>query len=187
MIIHEPALVSEDLFEKHFICDLGKCKGACCIEGDFGAPISEDEIKTLEKDLQHILPYLPEKSQQDLLKRGVWEKDVDGDLVTTCQPTGECNFAYYDEQRVLSCGIEQAWKEKKTDFQKPISCHLYPIRVARVGEFEALNYDRWDICKPACSLGEQHQMPVFRFLKSALVRKFGEQWYSELEEISEAL
>lgn len=186
MIIHEPALISEDLFDKQFICDLNKCKGACCIEGEFGAPISKQEIALLEKELPAILPYLTTESKKALKKKGVYEKDSEGDLVTTCLPTGECNFAYRDERGILGCGIEKAWKEGKTAFQKPISCHLYPIRVSKIGSFEALNYHKWDICKPACKLGKAHQMPVFRFLKGALIRKFGEKWYEELEEIAEA-
>jgi len=186
MIIHEPTLISEDLFDKQFICDLSKCKGACCIEGEFGAPISKQEIELLEKELPAILPYLTKESQKALKKKGVYEKDSEGDLVTTCLPTGECNFAYRDKQGILGCGIEKAWKEGKITFQKPISCHLYPIRITKVGTFEALNYHKWDICKPACKLGKENNMPVFKFLKDALIRKFGEKWYAELEEIAEA-
>lgn len=187
MLILEPALISEDLIEKKFICDLSKCKGACCVEGEFGAPLLEEEITLIEKDLKKILPYLTKASQEDIAKRGVVEKDTDGDLVTTCLPSGECNFAYYDEQQILSCGIEKAWKEGKTTFRKPISCHLYPIRVSQVGQYEALNYHRWEICKPACKLGEKHQVPVYQFLKEPLIRKFGETWYNELDAIAQSL
>lgn len=187
MIIHEPALVSEDILEKNFICDLSKCKGACCVEGEFGAPLLQHEIETLEKELKQILPFLTPESRAQIEQKGFWEYDNEKEEVTTCLPAGECNFSYRDASGILSCGIELAWKEGATTFRKPISCHLYPIRVSQVGSYEALNYNRWDICKPACKLGDKHQMPVFRFLKEALVRKFGKEWYDELELIASSL
>ena len=173
MIIHENTLLSEDIFEKHFICDLSKCKGACCIEGEFGAPLLKEEIPIIESELENIKPYLTKKSIEDIGKKGVWEMDIDKEEVTTCLPTGECNFSYRDKEGVLSCGIELAWKEGKSKFRKPISCHLYPIRVSQVGEYLALNYHRWEVCKPACKLGAKHKVAV--------------SWYSELEKIGEAL
>lgn len=186
MIILGNTLVSEDLLEKHFICDLGKCKGACCVEGDFGAPLLAEEIPVIEQHLDHIKPYLVPEALDAIANKGVWEKDCDGDLVTTCLPTGECNFSYR-ENGILSCGIEKAWKEGKIDFQKPVSCHLYPIRISDVGQYEALNYHRWDVCKPACKLGDEHKLPVYRFLKGALVRKYGTDWYNELDEIAQCM
>jgi hypothetical protein len=185
MIIHESTILSEDLFDKNFICNLSKCKGACCVEGDQGAPLNEDELKAIERNLDAIKPYLTPASLKAIEQKGSWETDPEGDLVTTCLPSGECNFSRY-ENGILSCGMEQAWKDGKSDFRKPISCHLYPIRVSQVGEYEALNYHRWEVCKPACALGDEHQVPVFRFLKDALIRKYGEDWYSELEAIAEA-
>lgn len=185
MIIHEQTLISEDLFERNFICNLSKCKGACCVEGEQGAPLNESEIALLEKELNQIKPYLTEQSLEAINQKGFWETDPEGDLVTTCLPTGECNFSRY-ENGILSCGIEQAWKDGKTSFRKPISCHLYPIRISQVGEYEALNYHRWDVCKPACALGDEHQLPVYRFLKDALIRQYGEEWYNELDEIGTA-
>lgn len=187
MIIHGSALVSEDLIEKHFICDLSKCKGACCVEGEFGAPLSRDEITLLEKELPAIKPYLTPEALAEIEKKGFWELDVDKEEVTTCLPTGECNFSYRDEQGILSCGIEKAWKAGATDFRKPLSCHLYPIRVSKVGDYEALNYHRWEVCKPACKLGSKHKVPVYKFLQDALIRKFGKDWYDELEEIAGSL
>lgn len=187
MIVHEPALVSENLLEKQFICDLNACKGACCIEGDGGAPLSEEEIALLEKELDHITPFLTPAGAKAIRKKGFYETDQrDGEKLTTCLPTGECNFAIRDENGILGCGIEKAWKAGKTTLRKPISCHLYPIRVKKVGEYDGLNYHRWNICKPACKLGEAHQMPVYRFLKDALVRKYGEAWYNELDNIAQA-
>lgn len=186
MIIHENTLLSEDLFEKHFICDLGKCKGACCVEGDFGAPVTQEEIETLNEILPAISPYLRREGLEVIAKKGVSETDCDGDLVTTCLPTGECSFAVY-ENGVLGCGIEKAWKAGATSFRKPLSCHLYPIRVSSVAEYDALNYHRWEVCKPACRLGEEHKVPLYRFLKDALVRAYGREWYDELDDIAAAL
>lgn len=184
MIIIENTLVSEDVLEKNFICDIEKCKGACCIEGDAGAPLNQEELKIIEEQFEHIKPYLSDAAIADIEKRGFYEKDKDGDLVTTCQPDGLCNFATNDKQGVLACGMEQAYLEGKTTYKKPISCHLYPIRISQVGQYEALNYHRWDICNVACVLGEKHKTPVYAFLKDALVRKFGEEWYNTLDEIA---
>ncbi len=185
MIIHQNTLISQDILEKNFICNLNKCKGACCVEGEFGAPITKDEINILEQEIKHIKPFLSEKGITVIEEKGVWEKDTDGDLVTTCLPSGECNFSIY-ENGILGCGIEKAWKEGKTYFRKPISCHLYPIRISKVGDYEALNYNKWNICKPACTLGNKQQVPIYKFLKEALIRNYGEDWYTELDEIANA-
>jgi hypothetical protein len=184
MILLENTIVSEDILEKNFICNLSACKGACCIEGDSGAPITQDELEILEAELENIKPYLTAVSLEAIKTQNFWEKDTDGDLVTTCLPTGECNFSLRDEAGMLKCGIEQAYRDGKASIQKPLSCHLYPIRISNVGEFEALNYHRWDICKPACKLGEEHQVAVYQFLKEPLIRKFGADWYNELDEIA---
>jgi hypothetical protein len=184
MILLENTIVSEDILEKNFICNLSACKGACCIEGDSGAPITHDEQEILESELENIKPYLTAVSLKAIKTQNFWEKDTDGDLVTTCLPTGECNFSLRDEAGMLKCGIEQAYRDGKASIQKPLSCHLYPIRISNVGEFEALNYHRWDICKPACKLGEEHQVAVYQFLKEPLIRKFGADWYNELDEIA---
>ncbi|MFA9212539.1 MAG: DUF3109 family protein [Candidatus Methylacidiphilales bacterium] len=184
MILLENTIVSEDILEKNFICNLSACKGACCIEGDSGAPITQDELEILEAELENIKPYLTAVSLEAIKTQNFWEKDTDGDLVTTCLPTGECNFSLRDEAGMLKCGIEQAYRDGKASIQKPLSCHLYPIRISNVSEFEALNYHRWDICKPACKLGEEHQVAVYQFLKEPLIRKFGEDWYNELDEIA---
>jgi hypothetical protein len=186
MILHADTLISENVLEKNFICDLEKCKGACCIEGESGAPLEDEEIGILEKELKNIKPFLTAVSLKAIEKKGFYEIDKrDGEKLTTCLPSGECNFSYRDEKGILACGIEKAWKEGKTSFRKPVSCHLYPIRLKRIGEYTALNYHKWNICKPACKLGEKHQLPVFKFLKDALVRRFGKKWYSELEEIAD--
>jgi len=187
MIIHHNTLVSEDIFEKDFVCNLEKCKGACCVEGEYGAPITEEEIKIIKKDFKKISPFLSEKGRKEIEKKGIWEKDKEDDIVTTCLKTGECNFSVYDEKGILGCGIEKAWKAGKTKFRKPVSCHLYPIRITQLANYEAINYHRWDICKPACTLGKKLDVPVYKFLKEALIRKYGEDWYNELDEIATAL
>lgn len=184
MIIIENTLISEDVLEKNFICDIEKCKGACCIEGDAGAPLLEEEINIIKAQLDLIKPYLAPDSIKEIELKDFYEIDKDGDFVTTCQPDGLCNFAIRGNQGVLACGIEQAYLDGMIDYQKPISCHLYPIRISQVGQYEALNYHRWDICKPACALGEKHKVPVYSFLKDALVRKFGIEWYETIDEIA---
>ncbi len=186
MIIHHKTLISEDVIEKNFICDIEKCKGACCVEGEFGAPITEEEIKIIEAEFDNIKPFLSDKGLKEIEKNGIWEKDRDGDIVTTCRKSGECNFSSYDEKGILGCAIEKAWKAGSTTFRKPISCHLYPIRITELADYDALNYHKWDVCKPACKLGNKHKMPIYKFLKDALIRKYGEEWYNELDEVCEA-
>ena len=173
-------LLSDDIKEESFICDLNKCKGACCVEGDLGATLLFDELDQIEKVIPIVKPYLTQESIDVLEKEGGYLLDDEGDFSTTTINGKECSFAFYDDQKILKCSIEQAWKEGKTDFQKPLSCHLYPIRVTKAGEYEALNYDRWQICAPACDLGKELKVSVYKFLKGALVRKYGQQWYDEL-------
>ncbi|HAR20849.1 MAG TPA: DUF3109 domain-containing protein [Cytophagales bacterium] len=181
MLVVGQAIFTDDIFEKHFVCDLLKCKGACCVEGDLGAPLEESEVGQIEANLEHILPYLSAEGKKVIEEEGFYMKDWEDDLSTTTIENRECVFAVYDKQHILHCGIEKAWKDGKSSFQKPISCHLYPLRVSKYGEYEALNYHQWKVCTPACDKGELLQVPVYQFLKNALVRKFGEDWYSQLE------
>ena len=174
-------LVSDDVIEEQFVCDLNKCKGACCVEGDLGAPLTKEELPLIEQVIPLVKPYLTPQAIEVLEKEGGFLLDEDGDYSTTTIHGEECAFAFYDDQKVLKCSIEQAHKEGKTDFKKPISCHLYPIRVVKLPEFDALNYDRWQICSPACDLGKELKVPVYKFLKEALIRKYGAAWYQELE------
>ncbi|MCO6494055.1 MAG: DUF3109 family protein [Bacteroidetes bacterium] len=186
MILIGDKLISDDLFDVKFVCDLEKCLGACCVEGDAGAPLNDNEIEPIKKNLKAVEPFLPDAQKELLKKSGFYEKDFTGELVTTCLPTGECVFSYRDERGILGCALEKAYREGKSDFKKPISCHLYPIRVSKVGEYTALNYHEWDICKPALKLGEKLGVPVFRFLKEPLIRNFGVDFYNELEAVYEA-
>ena len=175
-------LISDDVIEEAFVCDLTKCKGACCVEGDLGAPLLEEELEEIDKVIDLVKPYLTEEAIEVLEKEGGYLLDEDGDLSTTTIHGKECAFAFYDDKGILKCSIEQAHKDGKTDWKKPISCHLYPIRIAKLPDFDALNYDRWQICSPACDLGKELKVPVYKFLKDALIRKYGEAWYTELEE-----
>ena len=184
MIEHRNTLISEDLFEKRFVCDLNACKGACCVAGESGAPLEKDEAEMLRKLWPKIKPYIPEKGQRAIDAHGVSEVDSDGDLVTTLvEGRGECAFTVFDDNGIALCGVEKAWKDGAIPFRKPISCHLYPIRVVKLKEHDGLNYHKWPICKPACTCGAKLDVPVYRFLKDALVRAYGKDWYDELEVI----
>ena len=184
MIEHRGTLISEDLFEKRFVCDLNACKGACCVEGASGAPLEVEEETILKELWPKIRPYIPEKGQRAIDEHGVSEVDEDGDLVTTLvEGRKECAFTVFDERGIALCGVEKAWKDGAIPFRKPISCHLYPIRIAKLKFHDGLNYHRWPICKPACVCGAKLDVPVFRFLRDSLTRKYGAEWYAELEEV----
>lgn len=185
MIIEvENTLISSEIFSVNFVCNLEKCKGACCIEGDRGAPLEKEEIKKIEDNIEAIRPYMTEAGIELLDSEGFHEGEEIDDIATTCLPTGECVFVY-KENGILGCAMEKAYKEGKTDYYKPISCHLYPIRINKIGDFDAVNYHEWNICKAACSLGNELNIPTFRFLKEPLIRKYGAPWYNEVELIYE--
>ena len=184
MILLVDQVLSDDIKEQFFVCDLKACKGACCVEGDLGAPLEDSELKELEDSFEAVKPYLSKEGLAAIEKEGLYVKDFEGDYSTTTIDGKECAFAIYDENNILKCGMEQAYRDGKSDFLKPVSCHLYPIRVTKYDHYDALNYDRWDICSPACALGEELKVPVYKFLKEPLVRKYGEAWYQELEEES---
>ncbi|HSJ67436.1 MAG TPA: DUF3109 family protein [Anditalea sp.] len=181
MILVGNAVISDDIKEKFFVCDLEKCKGACCVEGDAGAPLDDQETSKLDEIYPDIKDYLTLEGRRVIEEQGAWVFDRDGDKVTpTLGDNQECAYALYDERGILKCGIEQAYLDGKTDFKKPMSCHLYPIRVTKYDEYEALNYDRWHICDPACSLGSSLGVEIYKFLKDPLIRKYGEAWYEDL-------
>jgi hypothetical protein len=181
-------LVSDDVRDKEFVCNLEKCKGACCVEGDYGAPLDENELAILDAIYPAVKPYLSPEGIAVIEKEGTHTKDCDDELCTPVIEGRECAYAIYDKKGILKCGIEQAYLDGKIGWKKPISCHLYPIRVTSKKNFEALNYHKWHICSPACSLGRELQVPVYKFLKDPLIRKYGEQWYQELcEKIEESM
>jgi hypothetical protein len=185
MIISGEVLLSEELFESKFVCDLGSCKGACCVAGDSGAPLEEGETKILEQIIEQVKPYMNTEGIKTIEERGLWEKDEDGDLVTPLvDGIGACAFVIY-EKGVAKCSIEKAYLDGKISFKKPISCHLYPIRVSTQPHYTMLNYHQWGICRPAIKNGKSLGVPVFRFLREPLERKFGKEWYHDVEEIYE--
>ncbi|MBL4862890.1 MAG: DUF3109 family protein [Crocinitomicaceae bacterium] len=180
-------VISTQIFERKFVCDLNACKGACCIKGDAGAPLTLDEITILEDDIDDIKPYMRQEGIEAIEQEGVFYIDQDNEAGTTLVNGKECAFVYFDENGITKCSIEQAHKEGKTNFKKPISCHLYPIRVKEFNDFKALNYDVWDICSPACACGSQLDVPVFKFLKEPLVRAFGLAFFEELDIVAKEL
>ena len=180
-------LISDEVLTERFICDLNECMGACCIEGDAGAPLELDEVLEIEEVLPVIWDSLDLQARKVINKQGVAYTDPEGQLVTSIVNGKDCVFTCYDEKGCCFCTIEKACREGKIGFYKPISCHLYPIRVKRVGDMEALNYDRWNICKAALLLGQKENVRVYEFLKEPLIRKFGEAWYQELVEAVEEL
>jgi hypothetical protein len=173
-------LVSDDIRKVEFVCHLEKCKGACCVEGDLGAPLEEDELHLMHEIQAGVKPYLSKEGLAAIKVQGPYILDEDGDYSTPTIGGRECAYAIYDKQGVLKCGIEQAWLDGKVGFRKPISCHLYPIRITKKKDFEAVNYHKWNICSAACSHGQALKVPLYKFLKEPLVRKYGEKWYGEL-------
>ena len=180
MIQIDDTIISLDVFKEKFLCNLDACKGECCIEGGAGAPLEESEVEELKKVLPVIWKDLSPEAQAIIEKQGVCYEDEDGDLVTSIVNGKDCVFTCYDEKGCCYCAIEKAYREGKVDFYKPVSCHLYPIRVQKYSEFKAVNYHRWVVCKAAVLLGEKENVPVYKFLKEPLIRNFGEDWYQEL-------
>lgn len=187
MIQIQDVIVSLDIFREKFLCDLDACKGECCVEGDAGAPVELDEVAWLEEVLPVVWDDLSPAAREVIDRQGVVYPDRDGELVTSIVNGKDCVFTCYDERGCCCCAIEKAYREGKTNFYKPISCHLYPIRVGHYGPYKALNYHRWSVCRAAVLLGEKEDVPVYKFLKEPLTRKFGEAWYAELETAADEL
>ena len=180
-------IVSTQIFERQFVCDLSACKGACCIEGDGGAPVTKEEVAIIEANLDKVLPYMRPEGIAAIQAQGVVYEDEDFEPATTLVNGKECAFVYFDQTNTAKCAIEKAHREGHIDFIKPISCHLYPIRTKQLSEYTALNYEKWDICEPACACGEKLEVPVYKFLKEPLIRAFGPTFYQELEVVSREL
>jgi hypothetical protein len=162
------------------VCHLEKCKGACCVEGDLGAPLEDNELDEMKAVQKAVKPYLTKEGLKAIKEQGPYILDEDGDFSTPTIKGKECAYSHYDDKGVLKCGIEQAYLDGKVSFRKPISCHLYPIRITKKKDFEAVNYHKWNICSAACSYGKSLQVPLYKFLKEPLVRKYGGEWYEEL-------
>ncbi|MGA0011705.1 MAG: DUF3109 family protein [Flavobacteriaceae bacterium] len=180
-------LVSDELLTEAFVCDLNACKGACCVEGEYGAPLTRDEANELAALQDQIAPYLSEEGKATIADQGAWVTGEDGDLETPLMPTGHCAYVIEDADKKLKCGLESVHQEGILSFKKPVSCHLYPVRVQQYSSFEAVNYHRWDICGAACTLGSSLKVKVYVFVKEALVRKFGAEWYAALEKAAAEL
>lgn len=187
MIEIENTVVSLDVFEKKFVCNLIACKGQCCIDGDAGAPVEKEELHLMDEVFEEVKPYLREEGIKAIEEQGKYVQDWDGEFVTPLIEGKECAYVTFDEKGTAKCGIEQAYFDDKISFRKPISCHLYPIRITKYKKFDALNYHQWNICSPACDNGENLGVKIFEFLKEPLVRKYGEEWYGKLEEANRLL
>jgi hypothetical protein len=181
MLQIDDTIISLELLDESFVCDLEICKGNCCIEGDDGAPLENSEVQILENLIPVIWDDLTDKSKEVIRKQGVSYIDDDGEPVTSIVNGAECVFTYTDESGKCKCAIEKAFRAGKTDFYKPISCHLYPVRLQRYSDYTAVNYHRWSVCNCARKLGGKLGMPVYKFLKEPLIRKFGVEWYEQLE------
>lgn len=180
-------IVSEAILEKEFVCNLGACKGACCIEGEAGAPVTEEETETLKAIYPKVKPFLRQEGIAAIEAQGTHVISKRDELETPLVNGAECAYVTFTDQGIASCGIEDAYNAGEVSFRKPISCHLYPVRVQDYSEFAAVNYHKWPICNDACTLGKELQVPVYKFVKEALIRRFGEHWYAELEKVAASL
>ncbi len=179
-------IISEEILEKEFVCNLSACKGACCVDGDAGAPLELAETKILEEIYPKVKPFLRPEGIKAIEEQGKFVVGEDGEFETTLIEGKDCAYVIFDGKTAL-CGIEQAYNQGLIDWKKPVSCHLYPVRVKEYSNFAAVNYHKWHICSDACSLGKELEVPVYKFVKEALVRKFGQQWYDELEKVAQDL
>lgn len=179
MLVVGNSIVSDNIKDVKFCCNLSLCKGMCCVQGDAGAPLEKKEIKIIENYYSKIKPYMTKEGIEEVDKYGIDDEDISGELCTRIIDGKDCVFLTLDND-IAMCAIEKAYLDNVIDFRKPISCHLYPIRVQDYGEFQAVNYHEWDICKSALEEGEKQGTPLYVILKEPLVRKFGQKWYDEL-------
>ena len=186
MIQVEDKIISLDVFEKQFICDLNACKGACCVEGEAGAPLLDEEKKIINKIYNKLQSFMQKDGLAEVKNRGFSVYDSEGDLTTALVNKRECVFVIY-EKGIAKCSIEKAYNAGEIDFKKPISCHLFPIRIKEYSDFDAVNYEEIKICEPACKCGSKLEVPVYAFLKEPLIRKYGKDWYNELLEAAKLL
>lgn len=179
----DKTIVSEEIIENEFVCNLSACKGACCVDGEAGAPLEEEELKKLMDIYPQVKPFLTKQGIKALEEQGLFITQ-DGEFETPLIDGKDCAYITYDDKGVALCGIEEAYNQGEINWKKPVSCHLYPVRVQDYSEFSAVNYHKWEICDDACSLGKELQIPIYKFVKEALIRKFGEDWYAELEKVA---
>lgn len=179
------AIVSEDILDKDFVCNLNACKGACCIDGEAGAPLEVEETQILRDIYPKVKPFLRRESIEAIEAQGTSVTNDFGEHETPLINGADCVYVVFDKKGTALCGIEEAYNQGLINWKKPVSCHLYPVRIRDYTEFSAVNYHRWEICNPACALGKELQVPIYRFVKEALIRKFGEDWYAELEKVAQ--
>ena len=187
MIEIDGKVINTEIFRRRFICDISKCKGTCCYDGDSGAPLEEDELEKLTEVYPTVKSYLSDEENEEIAKQGLWVTDRDGDLVTPIIRGCECVYTNREEDGTWSCAIEKAYREGKTKWRKPISCYLYPIRVSKTRKYEMLNFHEWEVCRPAVELGEKVGTPAYKFLKEPIIAKYGEEFYNELEQVEQEL
>lgn len=184
MIAIDNVLISDQVVSEQFVCDLHKCKGACCVDGDAGAPLDKKELKNIDEVFDAVLPYLNEESRSEISRQGRYVYDTEFGWVTPTINSKVCVYGIKDKEGIVKCGIEQAYLDGKVQWKKPISCHLFPVitKKSSNGKTEFVNYEpREDHCKAACSLGKKLKVPVYQFLKEPLVRKFGQKFYDALD------
>lgn len=184
MIMIDNILVSDEVIKEEFVCNLSACKGECCIQGESGAPLEENEKALIEQTYDIVKDYITPEGRQAIAEQGFYVVDPPDGIARTTLVGGEggpCAYVNYGTDGVTYCGIEKAYLEGKIKFWKPISCHLYPIRIKQSHDVEFVNYFEWDICDPACVLGKSLKVPVYKFLKAPLIRKYGEEFYETLE------
>ena len=187
MIEIENKLVSDELVEEQFVCDLVKCKGGCCVDGDAGAPLEKEELKKLKEVYEEVKPYLPASHIKEIEEQGLYVYNKEFGWVTPAINGGICVYAITDKMGIVKCGIEQAYNDGKVQWKKPISCHLFPVRIkkSKKSDIEYVNYEpREDLCKPGCRLGKKLKVPVYQFLKEALIRKYGTEFYEALDAVA---
>lgn len=187
MIEIDGKVISTEIFRRRFVCDISRCKGTCCYDGDSGAPLEEDELPKLEQVFPAVRPLLNDQELSEIDRQGLWVKDSDGDLVTPIINGRECVYSNREADGTWTCAIEKAYLAGKTEWRKPISCHLYPIRVKKYKRCETLNFHEWEVCKPALELGEKVGKPVYQFLKEPLIAKYGERFFHDLEQVEQEL
>lgn len=188
MLQIDETIISLEIIDQAFCCDLSKCRGRCCVEGESGAPLEKEEIAELEKALPLVWDKLSPRARKLIHKQGVYYKDAAGETVTSIINGKDCVFTCYDEKGICYCALEKAWREGKSAFIKPISCHLYPIRLSKLASGGiALNYQRWHICVSGQERGKALSLPLYQFLKEPLIRKFGQAWYNQLCEAAKML
>lgn len=189
MIVIDNILISDDVVQKRFVCDLSKCRGGCCEEGDAGAPLETAELETILEVYEKVKPYLSDASIREVERKGkyVYNKEFGWVTPTLGNDKEICVYGTRDEKGVIKCAFEQAYYDGVIAWKKPVSCHLFPIiaQKGKHGDYEKVNYEpREKLCNPACTLGKKLEVPVYEFLKEPLIRKYGESFYNALDHVA---